>query len=641
MRVATLTLLVFALGAATASAAPFGELPFAAVASTATCLRATGAPGELVRSSGRGARFLTVGPGGIAESGSVTTGVAQGDCPQVAARPNGAGVIAQAGSGLWVATREPGGDWTKPVKLALEASRAAVAVADSGAAVVAWVEPGTSVSVKASRRPAGGTFGPAVTLATVKSADEFSAAPAIRTAIAADGEQLVLWTQPPADPATGRMPVHVAIAPAGGTFGAAQRVGETRVRSVPALAAAPDGRALAVFWNGKEVQAAERAPGGAFAPAAKLASATDPFVVMPTVAIGSGGAAVAGWYGLFSQGVSAVARAGAGAFGAPVQIAASGGIPGLDDRIAALLSVFGSAPEGVSALGPDGDGGNLRAALTPDGRALLTWNDAPANPRVAAFPLGGGHLDRFPVGARVRQAGSVTPLITSAGTPAVAWADNDGVTGGRVHAAVEGFTAAPDPPAPRAELGRPRDAVLAGDEPLRVPISCSAACEVRVDLPEHFSETVSFALSRAGKELVAIDALLSPIAPVRRGPVRVRLRVSAPGARSATERIESVTLVRKRGSGPPQVRGLEAVRHGSRVDVSWRSVGEAEPDSFLVLGTPSRVIDVAGLTSADAKPAGKGRYTARLSRAGDVRYVFVFAGGENGSLGGPYVTRVR
>ena len=34
---------------ASAAAAPFGELPFRPVAGSATCLRATGVPGELVR----------------------------------------------------------------------------------------------------------------------------------------------------------------------------------------------------------------------------------------------------------------------------------------------------------------------------------------------------------------------------------------------------------------------------------------------------------------------------------------------------------------------------------------------------------------------------------------------------------------
>jgi hypothetical protein len=46
------------LGPAVASAAPFGELPFQPVAGSATCLRATGTAGELVRQSERTVRIV-------------------------------------------------------------------------------------------------------------------------------------------------------------------------------------------------------------------------------------------------------------------------------------------------------------------------------------------------------------------------------------------------------------------------------------------------------------------------------------------------------------------------------------------------------------------------------------------------------
>src|SRR5262249_50388284 len=152
--------------------------------------------------------------------------------------------LAQAGSGLWIATRDPGGTWTAPAKLAPEASRAAVAVADSGAAVVAWIELGAAnrFTVKAMRRPARGAFGAAETLGSARSLSEYGIDGAVRAAIAADGEAFVLWTQPPADLKTRRLPVNVSIAPPAGAFAAAQRVGLTQASSAPALAAAPDGR---------------------------------------------------------------------------------------------------------------------------------------------------------------------------------------------------------------------------------------------------------------------------------------------------------------------------------------------------------------------------------------------------------------
>jgi len=633
---------------ASASAAPFGELPFSAADTGATCLRATGAPGELARSTRSGTRLLSVGAGGIAETDLVATGAPQGECAQVAASPSGAGVIAQSGSGLWVATREPGtppAPWTKPAKLALEATRAAVAVTDSGAAIVAWLEPGASgrFDVRAMRRPAGGQFGAAETLGSARSESEFAFEGSVRAAIAASGEAFVLWTQPPAGSDSEQMPVDVAIAPAGGPFGSAQRVGLTHASSVPALAAGPDGRALVALATLTQLQVAERAPGGAFAAPTRLASFKEPFVAIPAAAMGPGGAAIVGWYGLFSQGVGAAARAAAGPFGAPVALAAPAGTPGLDDSLLTLLSAFGLGalgPSGAEGLAPDREGGNLRAALTRDGRALLSWNTYLGVPRAASFPLAGGHLDRFALGAGVREAGSVTPLITASGAAAVAWTDNQSGREGRVHVAVEGFTAAPDAPAPRVTLGSPRHVVLKPEQALRLPVTCSAACEVRVDLPDQFATTTYVSLSRAGTRTVTLAPAFTPIAPVRRGPVRVRVRFAAPGARAGSERIENVRLQRERSSPAPKVLGLKAVRHGSRVDVSWRSDRRAEADAFAVVGVPSRTLAVEGLVAAEARARGERSFTARLTGAKEVRYVFVFTG-SGGSIGAPYVAKVR
>jgi hypothetical protein len=635
------------LAPATASAAPFGELPFLATGAAATCLRATGAPGELIRSSRNGARFLHAGPTGIAETGLVETGTPQEECPQVAARPSGAAVIAQSGSGLWVATRDPGGGWTKPARLAPEASRAAVAVADSGAAVVAWLEPGSGkrFTVKAMRRPAGGAFGAAETLGDASSSTEYLIEGTVRAAIAADGEALVLWTQPPADRKTRLMPVNVSIAPPGAAFAAARRVGLTVATSSPALAAGPDGRALAVLVGGRDVQLAERPPGGAFGAPVAVASVTEPFAVLPAVAVGSGGAAVVGWYGLFSQGVSAVARTQTGPFGKPVTLSAPAGAPGLGQEVLTLLSVFGVGGLGpTGADGPgDADAGNLRAALTPDGRAVLTWNTLLGTPRVATLPLAGGHVDRFPAGPGTRLTGSVTPLITAAGAPAIAWTDNAASVDpdGRVHVAVEGFAAAADAPAPRVTLGRPRDTTLEPDQALRLPVTCSSACEVRVDLPDQFESQTYVQLAGAGTRVVSLRGVFTPIAPDRRGPVRVRLRFSAPGAHAGTERIETVTLARSRAGHVPVVEGLKAVRHGSRVDVSWRTDRKTEPDSFAVVGLPGRSLEPEGaVTTEHVKSAGGRRFTARLTGAKEIRYVFVFSASQ-GEISRPYVTKVR
>ena len=96
------------------------------------------------------------------------------------------------------------------------------------------------------------------------------------------------------------------------------------------------------------------------------------------------------------------------AIGGLPQTLVAGGLPPLDKNELSLLLTFGFAtsagPSGVAGVEPDGDGGNLRAAFTADGRALLTWNGffGGFGAHAATFPLAGGHLDRLRLGAQVR-----------------------------------------------------------------------------------------------------------------------------------------------------------------------------------------------------------------------------------------------
>src|SRR4051812_6308899 len=78
---------------ATAAAAPFGELPFQPVKGGVSCLRATGAPGELVAWAPDGARFVHATATGVADAGGVRLGPPSG-CPVAAAQASGAGVVA-------------------------------------------------------------------------------------------------------------------------------------------------------------------------------------------------------------------------------------------------------------------------------------------------------------------------------------------------------------------------------------------------------------------------------------------------------------------------------------------------------------------------------------------------------------------
>jgi hypothetical protein len=86
---------------------------------------------------------------------------------------------------------------------------------------------------------------------------------------------------------------------------------------------------------------------------------------------------------------------------------------------------------------------------------------------------------------------------------------------------------------------------------------------------------------------------------------------------------------------------VKAVRHGSRVDVSWRTDRNASPDAFLVVGSSNRsTLGIDDLVPGEAKRAGPRRFTSRLTGAKNVRFVFVFVASD-ASLAAPVIVRVR
>lgn len=149
---------------ARAAAALFGELPFRPVAGVATCLRATGAPGELVRWTPGGIELLHADSSGLTPIETVRLGRGRGSsCPLIAAQPNGAAVAALLQSDLRdsrvsVALRDPDGHFGPPVSLPVgrgmgaEFDSIAVAVSPRGDAVVG-VTQSTCGASAAARSP--------------------------------------------------------------------------------------------------------------------------------------------------------------------------------------------------------------------------------------------------------------------------------------------------------------------------------------------------------------------------------------------------------------------------------------------------------------------------------------------------------
>lgn len=647
MRIAALTFALAVFMPASAQAAPFGEPPFTPVAGAATCLRATGAPGELVRNADSGARFVQAGPAGFTAGAEIRVGGQIDECPAAASQPSGAGVLAALLEGertsVRVSLREPGSaTWSTPVTLAgaHPLSPPVVAVSEHGDAVIAWIdlklsgEREISSNVMVSRRPAGGTFGAPQRLESEKR----SSVADVFAGVSASGEAIVAWTSRAASSGTSdsdaSRSLFAAIAPAAVPFGAPARVG---TGTNAALAVAPDGRALLAAAGENEVRVAERAPGQGFAAPVHAGDAPDLIGVFPAVALRPDGGAVVAWQGFAEQAVSAVTRTGPGAFGGPL-VLAHPQLLGGDPITSALLRIFlvtvGGATTGASQLDPAG--ADLRVALAPDGRAVVTWGGLRTRSgistwvaaRMAAFPLAGGHLDAQVLGGPLRNAGSIAPVIVAGGAPAVAWTDNAaGFTGrtGRLRIALEGVAIAPDPPAPKIAVGRPDRTVLGVDDPLELPVRCEGPCELRASVAGKLGAEGLTELERAGNTRLAIEpAIGTPIAPLRRGPVRVIVAYGAPGARRPLTKTVTFSLRRPPARAVPHVRGLHARRRGQAIDVSWTTDVRAKPDDFLVTGSATRSPDAIPLAVAtDDSERTSRRFHFTLRPAKGVRYVTV------------------
>ena len=167
----------------------------------------------------------------------------------------------------------------------------------------------------------------------------------------------------------------------------------------------------------------------------------------------------------------------------------------------------------------------------------------------------------------------------------MAWTDNDAKDAhGRVHVAVEGAAEAADVPAPAVRVTVPKRRVLGRTARLMLPVTCSAACDVRVHVEGSLDASATLSLARAGRGELELRSALAPIAPLRPGPVKILLRYGAPGARHATARTFTPTLSRRPGPRVPRVDGLSARRDGGRVSVRWHTRTAAHPDRFFVFG---------------------------------------------------------
>jgi hypothetical protein len=639
------------LAPATATATTFGEVAFLPVAGAATCLRATGAPGELVRTTSSGAELVQVDPSGPRPVAALALARRDHTCAVAAARPGGAGIAAAIAdkddeSRIATAIRDPGGSWG-PVHFTATAARAAdglgVGVSDRGDAVVAYAStPQDVVHIQALRRAPGAALGPAEELFVRKGIPQ---SPSILAGMSATGDAIVAWTF--ATSKRGLRELWVAIAAPGAPFAAPVRVGQLRHRLPFSLAVGADGRMLLGFMTGTEVRVAERPPGGAFAAPTAVADAADPLGALVTVAVAADGGAIVAWRRFWTGRVEAVVRTGPGAFGAARTVARRTIDLGVSPLGAIAFRLFeGDAGSEFTSSGPGGERqAGFPRAVVLGGRALLTWSDVEAHngvisssPRSATIPLSGAASEVRTHGAELRLAGSVTPVELASGAAAVAWTDNHEGRDGRVHAALEGAADGADPPLPRLRVGAPSRRTLGVSQEFSLPVTCSAACDVRAQIGDAAGAGDEISLRRPGTASLHFEPVYRRLVGPRGGRVRVKLRYGAPGARRAAARTVTLRL-RARPLPPiPRVIGAVARRDGDDVVVTWRTDRPRDPEAFLVFVTASTDTDAAALGVAEPTRRGL-RLRVRIRNVGPARYATVFAGA-NGP-GNWRLTRLR
>ncbi len=607
-RLALALLLLVSLPAA-ADAAPFGELPVQPVASPARCLRATGAPGEVVRWAPEGAEFLQATASGFGAPVKVALGDARIRCPVASAQPSGAAVVvAQVDDGIAFAVRDPGGAWgpaqTIAEPLGHDLQDAVAAVSSRGDAVVAWTDLSDlhgrdAARVLVMRRPAGGAFGPPLELQ--KLTPYRLDPPHVALGLRDDGTVLALWNQDDPENSERELAVFAGAAP-GAPFGPRQRLASNVEFGEFSLTVAPDGRALAVVRERGRTRVLERPPGGAFARVAELSNTLTLFGV-PAVALRPDGAAVVAWQDLTDVQVLAIRRDGPGAFGRPERV---GGKP---------ESPFGAdLPRFVEEAPTDVDGRGVRAAFAGDGRPVVTWAAGSTRGTLDwATAMVATPADVQALSGPLRDADSITPVILAGGTPAVAW--SDGSAGdARLHLAVEGVPAQSESPAPRVELGQ----VLRIHGGLALPFRCSAACDVRATVPDSVSGTRS--LPAAGSGRVRIVPTLDPIMLRRPDSVAVEVLTGPPGARTAAARTVTARL---RVPPLPRFLGLKAIRRGRHIAVSWRTDRPLRRASVIAVASDTRALgDPFFGTSVEGE--GRRRFRVNVDPLLGHRYVQLF-----------------
>jgi hypothetical protein len=492
------------------------------------------------------------------------------------------------------------------------------AVSPRGDTLVAWGDirgaaypRGGRERILVSRRQPGGHFGVPEVVSPWRSRPVFGSL-GVTAAFDASGSATLAWVRPllnrprihdlarveaTSATATGRFEAPVALGPV------------TQDVQTPALQVAPSGRALLAYAGVDQLKLFERAPG---APRFRtlLPPAGVDLAAAPVLALRDDGAALLAWRtgGIDGDdgGIQLAVRQAPGHFSRartsvkPPSSASSTGFLILEGGVFAPI---------------DEDNLRLHAILSSTGRFVLVWGStrhllfggAPTAPRVVQGDIDGSLGRPRTIGCPCRSINGVSALI-ALGQPAVAFTDNltsgsfsdeRATRSGRLHLGVDGPT--PATRAPKLSV-KASPQVLAWGQPVELRVRCDRPCDLRgivalrprrrrrdllSDRPPPPLGTA--ALRRPGTGRLRVEPLFErQLAPRRPGRVRVIVRAYAPDSDSFSNR--SVRVLLRRRPVKPVFAPLEvrAVRHGRRIDVSWRYPRRADRVFFLV--RPRRAI---------------------------------------------------
>jgi hypothetical protein len=606
-------------------ALPLAEAPpWPSTPAKAFCASATGAPGEVAAGGKRGLRVLVATPGGLVARGPVMPFA--DSCPDVVAQPNGAALAVGnvLGNALVVAARDPGGAWAEPLPLAQSEDwridGVSSAIAPSGDAVVAWTEEHILEGTfrrRVARRAPGQPFGPVETAGSRLPV-------AVLAGVASTGESFLLTATIESERLPISVPVRVAVAPRGGSFGAPVQLGSAPWRSTPALAVAPDGRALVAVPDGASLLVAERAPGEGFGAPAPIGPAIDAESVGADVALAADGAAAVAWRGSAEGASAIVTRRAAGPFTAPVTLAPR--VPDTGDPFfhSQTLASISGLDRGFWGLGSrsllvTGDGHAALATLPEVVREGITMFRA----GLTTLPLGGDRAETQQFGGPIAFVSGARPLELADGRPALVWSERIDESE-RLHLAAPDAVPAGDGAPPKVTVGAPARRTIRPGADVTLPVTCSGPCDVLVQPIGGPRAWGRLRLPRGGRGKLVLTQGSVPLAPRRLGTVRLRVTYGALGARQPREKLVAFKLVRTRSAPRPESRayGLRAELRAGAIRVSWKVRHPGSIELFFVTGAETR--EWNGEPAAfDVTYSTEGRRSYRLRLRDDARVRFV------------------